>query len=218
MGRVKQDFETGQMRNKASIADYLYSLADKYGVDFQTLFRALTQARDKEEVACGKLTVQCRKKAKNHDVFLITNDHKVVAQFFVPKYYLDQPSQNKELRFAHLLRENSRPDPSNTPKHINDLRCGMKRITVTAKVLSVPKATMVFTRYGDYARVTNALVGDETGNIKLCLWNEKINAVTENSLIQIENASVSKFRGEKQLRLGKNAKVNVLNSAPGLLT
>lgn len=206
------------MRNKTSIADYLYSLADKYEVDFQTLFRALIQARDKEEVSCGKLTVQCRKKAKNHDVFLITNDHKVVAQFFVPKYYLDQPSQNRELRFARLLRENARPDASNTPKHINDLRCGMKRITVTAKVISVPKATMVFTRYGDYARVTNALVGDETGNIKLCLWNEKINAVAENSVIQIENASVSKFRGEKQLRLGKNAKVSVLNPSPGLLT
>lgn len=198
------------MRNKASIADYLYFLADKYEVDFDTLFRALMQAREKEEVSCGKLTVQCRKKARNYDVFLITNDHKVVAQFFVPKYYLDQPSQSRELRFAHLFRVNSRPVVSNTPKHINDLRCGMKRITLTARVLSVPKATLVFTRYGDYARVTNALIGDETGAIKLCLWNEKINTVTEDSVIQIENASVSKFRGEKQLRLGKNGKLSII--------
>lgn len=206
------------MRNKASIADYLYSLADKYNIDFDALFKALIQAREKEEVRCGKLTVQCRKKARNHDVFLITNDHKVVAQFFVPKYYLDQPSQSKELRFARMIRENTRPDQSNTPKHINDLRCGMKRITVTAKVISVPKATLVFTRYGDYAKVTNALVGDETGNIKLCLWNEKINNVTENSVIQIQNASVSKFRGEKQIRLGKNAKLSVVNPTARLLS
>jgi hypothetical protein len=206
------------MRNKASIADYLYSLADKYNVDFETLFKTLIEAREKEEAQCGKLTVQCRKKAKKHDVFLITNDHKVVAQFFVPKYYLDQPSRNKELRFAHLIRESTKPDQSKTPKHINDLRCGMKRINVTAKVISVPKATLVFTRYGDYAKVTNALVGDETGNIKLCLWNEKINNITENSVIQIENASVSKFRGEKQIRLGKNAKLSVVNSTTNLLS
>jgi hypothetical protein len=206
------------MRNKVSIADYLYFLADKYRVDFDTLFRALMQAREKEETSCGKLTVQCREKARNHDVFLITNDHKVVAQFFVPKYYLDQPSQSRELRFAHSFRENHRPDVSNTPKRINDLRCGMKRIKVTARVISVPKATLVFTRYGDYARVTNALVGDETGAIKLCLWNEKIKAVAVNSVIQIENASVSKFRGEKQLRLGKNAKLSIVNPAPSLLS
>jgi ssDNA-binding replication factor A large subunit len=70
----------------------------------------------------------------------------------------------------------------------------------------------VFTRFGEYAHVSNALIADETGTIKLCLWNEKINAVSVDSVIQIENASVTKFRGENQLKLGKNGKLSIIEN------
>jgi len=88
----------------------------------------------------------------------------------------------------------------------------MKRINIKARVLDVPKAALVFTRFGEYARVSNALIADETGAIKLCLWNEKINAVSVDSVVQIENASVTKFRGENQLRLGKNGRLSVIEN------
>ncbi len=198
------------MRNTTSIADYLYFLSVKYEVDFDNLFKGLIQARENQDAACGKLSIQCREKARKHDVFLITNGHKVVAQFFVPKHFLDEPYKVKELKLVHLLRQVSKTDASPIPKHISDLQCGMKRVNLRARVLTVPKATLVFTRFGEYARVTNALIADETGSIKLCLWNEKINAVSEDSVIQVENASVTKFRGEKQLRLGKNGRLSVV--------
>jgi len=201
------------MRNKISVADYLYFLSVKYEVDFDSLFKGLVHARENQEILCGKLLIRCRQKARDHDVFLITNGYKVVAQFFVPRYFLDQPKQIGELKFIHLFRKVSKPDINETPKHISDLRCGMKRINLKARVLNVPKATLVFTRFGEYARVANALIADETGAIKLCLWNEKINAVSVDSVVQIENASVTKFRGEKQLRLGKNARLRVIENA-----
>ena len=73
-----------------------------------------------------------------------------------------------------------------------------------AKVVEIAKPTVVFTRFGNYASVANALLADETGTIKLCLWNEQIDAISVGDIVQIENASTSTFRGERQLRIGKN--------------
>jgi replication factor A1 len=86
----------------------------------------------------------------------------------------------------------------------------MKKISLTAKVLEIPKPTFVFTRFGNYASVANASVADETGTVKLCLWNEQIDAVSTGDMIQIENAHMSLFRGERQLRIGKNGKLNIV--------
>ena len=201
------------MRNKASISEYLYFLSIKYEVDCESLFKGLLSARENQEVACGKLMIQCRQKARNHDVFLITNGYRVVAQFLVPKHFLDQPNRIEEMKFVHLFRKVSKAETLEVPKHIRDLRCGMKRINLKARVLDVPKAVLVFTRFGEYARDTNALIADETGAIKLCLWNEKINGVSVDSVVEIENASVTKFRGENQLRLGKNGRLSVIENA-----
>jgi hypothetical protein len=201
------------MRNRISIADYLYFLSVKYEVDYGSLFKGLVHARENEEVSCGKLLIRCRQRARDHDVFLITSGYKVVAQFFVPKYFLDQPNQIEEPKFGYLLRKVSEQNVRENPQHIRDLRYGMKRINLRARVLDIPKAVLVFTRFGEYARVSNALIADETGVIKLCLWNEKINAVSVDSVVQIENASVTKFRGENQLRLGKNGRVSVIENA-----
>jgi hypothetical protein len=198
------------MRSKVSAADYLYFLSVKYKVGFDSLFKGLVLARENSEVPCGKLTIQCRQKARNHEVFLITCGYKVVAQFFVPKYLLDNPNQIEEPKLASWFRRASKQNSLDKPKSIGDLQCGMKRINLKARVLDVPKAVPVFTRYGGYARVSNALIADETGAIKLCLWNEKINRVTVDSVIQIENATVTRFRGENQLRLGRNAKLSVV--------
>jgi hypothetical protein len=201
------------MRNKESVTEYLYFLSVKYSVGFDRLFKALANARENLEVACGELTIQCRRKARDYDVFLITSGYKVVAQFFIPKYLLDQPYQIGGPKSIHLSRKALKRDSPEHPKHIVDLRCGMKRINLKARVLDVPKAALVFTRFGEYARVSNAVIADETGAIKLCLWNEKINAVPVDSIVQIENATVTKFRGENQLKLGKSGRLSVIENA-----
>jgi ssDNA-binding replication factor A large subunit len=79
----------------------------------------------------------------------------------------------------------------------------MKKVNLKAKVLEIARPILVFTRFGNYASVANALIADETGMIKLCLWNEQINSISIGDTIQIENASTSTFRGERQLRIGK---------------
>jgi hypothetical protein len=200
------------MRNKMTISDYLCVLSSKYKVDIDSLFNGLVRARENQEFNCGKLLIQCRQKSKDHDVFLIKNGYQVVAQFFIPKYFLDQPNRIKELKIAHLFRKTSKNKMGESPKHIADLKYGMKRINLKARVVDVPKAIFVYTRFGEYARVSNAVIADETGTIKLCLWNERIKEVPIDSFVQIENASVTKFRGEKQIKLGKYGKLIVIEN------
>ena len=98
---------------------------------------------------------------------------------------------------------------------IQDLRHGMKKVNVEAEVLENSKPSLVHTRFGNQAMVANALIGDETGKVKLCLWNEQTNYVTRGDSIQVKNASVTAFKGERQLRLGKNGTITVVANQVG---
>jgi len=134
------------------------------------------------------------------------NGQKVVAQFPIPKeFLLEQGNPIKEMINSDMLRRHT--NKRNKEPHflcIKDLRAGMKEVNLTAKVVEVAKPTLVFTRFGNYASVANALIEDETGTIKLCLWNDQINSISVGDTVQIENARVSMFRGERQLRIGKS--------------
>jgi ssDNA-binding replication factor A large subunit len=95
---------------------------------------------------------------------------------------------------------------------IEDLRAGMKHVNLKAEVLEVTPKKRVITRYGNYASLAKALIADETGKIKLCLWNEQIDAVSAGNTVQIENARISTFKGERQLSLGKTGIINNVGS------
>jgi ssDNA-binding replication factor A large subunit len=57
--------------------------------------------------------------------------------------------------------------------------------------------------------VANALIGDKTGTIKLCLWDAQTRAVCKGDTVHIKNARAFAFKGEKQLRLGRNGTISV---------
>ncbi|MEM2102754.1 MAG: hypothetical protein QXM22_04505 [Candidatus Bathyarchaeia archaeon] len=197
-------------QNGISTGEYLFFLSAKYEVSFDGLLKGLVLARQNSEVSCGKLSIRCRRRTAEYDVFLITTGYQVVAQFPVSKYYLDQPDQIRAPTEGRLFRHFVKRATQEGPLHVGDLRCGMKKVNVTARVLNVSKPTFVFTRFGGYARVAVALIADETGTIKLCLWNEKIDEVSAGSVIELKDASVVRFRGEKQLKLGRNGQLKVI--------
>jgi replication factor A1 len=58
-------------------------------------------------------------------------------------------------------------------------------------------------------RVADAVVADETGSIKLTLWNEQIDQVNVNDAIKVENGYVTSFKGEIQLNVGRYGKLTV---------
>jgi replication factor A1 len=94
----------------------------------------------------------------------------------------------------------------------------MRHVNLKAKILEVTEPTHVVTRYGNNASVAKALIADETGTIKLCLWNDQIGSVSVGDTIQIENARASIFRGERQLSIGKKGTLNNVESPRSQLT
>lgn len=94
--------------------------------------------------------------------------------------------------------------------NIKDLRNGMKRVDVEAQVTEKGNPREVTSRYKDETyTVADAMVADETGSIKLTLWNEQIDQVNVNDKIKIENGYVTSFKGEIQLNVGKYGKLTV---------
>ena len=193
------------MKRKKSAGEYLAFLSAKYEVDPDTFFCALISAGENRKSRCGDLSIECRGKIKDKSIFLITNDSKVVAQLSVSEKFLSQEdnplrnSMENDMVRRHIAKKTKSPASCS----IRDLRAGMNQVNLKAKVLEVTKPKHVVTRYGNYASLAKALIEDETGKIKLCLWNSQVDSVSAGATVQIENAQVSAFRGESQLSLGK---------------
>jgi len=93
---------------------------------------------------------------------------------------------------------------------IVELRNGDKRVSVEATVLEKGTPRQVMSKLGtETYTVADAVVGDESGKIKLTLWNEQIALVNVNDKIRIENGYVTSFKGEVQLNVGKYGKLAV---------
>ena len=86
----------------------------------------------------------------------------------------------------------------------------MRNVTVEGKVMEKSDAREVLSRFKDETyKVASAVIGDETGTIKMTLWNEQIDKVNIDNVVKIENGYVSSFRGEIQLNVGKFGKLTV---------
>jgi replication factor A1 len=93
---------------------------------------------------------------------------------------------------------------------IKDLQDGQKRVSVEAKVVEKSEVREVKSRFKDETyRIVDAVVADETGSIKLTLWNDQINLVNVGDNIKIENGYITSFKGEMQLNVGKFGKLTV---------
>jgi len=94
---------------------------------------------------------------------------------------------------------------------IKELTNGLKRVNVEAKVLEKTATREVMSRYkNETLRVATAIISDDTGQIKLTLWNDQIEEVNENDTVKIENGYVTSFRGEIQLNVGKYGQLTVM--------
>jgi replication factor A1 len=193
------------LRNKTSSGEYLAFLSIKHEIDPDKLFYALISAGENQKSRCENLSIECRCKTQDEMVFLITEDSRVIAQFPIfTDFLLDRSNLIKDfMKTDRIQRYIVRKNRGSRSLLIRDLHAGMKQVNLRARVLEIPRPRLVVTRFGNCASVAHALIADETGTIKLCLWNEQINSVSNGDTIQIENARTSTFRGERQLSLGK---------------
>jgi len=75
---------------------------------------------------------------------------------------------------------------------------------------SIGEPRTVNLRTGGQAQVADAVLKDDTGQIKLTLWDAQIKMVKPGSRVKIENGYISSFRGENSLNVGKYGKLSVI--------
>lgn len=204
-------------QKKSSISEHLASLSVQYDVYPAELFQALVDAKENKKATCHNLTVECRGTIDGEAIFLLKQDANVIGQFRVEESTL----LRKDIEFKSWLdgdrirRQIANKNPMGPVSTlIADLRHGMKKVNLEAKVTGIQEPRMVHTQFGNSALLSNATIEDETGSIKLCLWDTQVNSVATGDAIKVENASVFTFKGEKQLRLGKTGTLTVTESAP----
>jgi hypothetical protein len=190
--------------------NYLALISMKYGINLNKFFNSLVEAWGHQASTCENLTIECRKKTRDNAIFLIIAGFKVVAQFPISKHILEETNPFKDFTPKKALRRKKANNIKVKQSRIGDLKSGMKRINLKASVIEIPEPRTVITRLGGSAKVTNASIKDETGTIQLPLWNQQIHTVTVGDTIQVENARVVTFRGERQLRVGRGGQFRVI--------
>ena len=94
---------------------------------------------------------------------------------------------------------------------INQLRSGMTKLdTVEGTIESIGEPRTVNLKAGGQAQVADAILKDETGQIKLTLWDAQIKMVKAGSKITVENGYINSFKGENSLNVGKYGKLNIV--------
>ena len=95
---------------------------------------------------------------------------------------------------------------------IKDLEVRQGNVDITVEVVEKGEVRE-FQKFGNTGRVCNANVKDDTGEIKLTLWNEQIDQVNVGDKVHITNGYVNEFQGEKQLTTGKFGKMEVVSES-----
>jgi GNAT superfamily N-acetyltransferase len=94
---------------------------------------------------------------------------------------------------------------------IRDLREGMRSVEVEGMVLEKSEARTVRSgRTSETYRLAEAVMGDETGTMKLVLWDDQIRQVNVNDKARIEGGYVTSFRGEPQLSISRYGRIVIM--------
>lgn len=95
------------------------------------------------------------------------------------------------------------------PIKVSDIKAKQGNITVELEVVTVGEARP-FATFNGSGKVANAAAKDETGEIKVSLWNDQCTQVREGDRIRIENGYCSEYKGERQLSTGKFGTLTVV--------
>jgi replication factor A1 len=108
----------------------------------------------------------------------------------------EEPSESEELVKVETLTPQSRG------------------VNTVVKVVSKGEVRSVTGRDYSVRRVTDALVGDETGSLYMTLWDDKIDAINEGATLSITNGYINLFRGNMRLNIGKYGSYEIVEESP----
>jgi replication factor A1 len=87
---------------------------------------------------------------------------------------------------------------------VSELNPQSRAVNVLAKIVSKSEVRSIAAgRDGAAHKVSDALVGDETGSIYLTLWDDKIDKVKDGDSVLVKNGYINLFRGNMRLNIGR---------------
>lgn len=77
---------------------------------------------------------------------------------------------------------------------VGNLKPNMESVDLTVRVLEATDARQIQTKNGTRT-ISEAIVGDDTGRVKLTLWGKHAGSIKEGQVVKIENAWTTAFKG-----------------------
>jgi replication factor A1 len=72
-----------------------------------------------------------------------------------------------------------------------------------------------FNKFGKSGRVCTAIAKDESGQVKLTLWNDDVDKVNVGDKVKLTEGYVNEYQGEMQLTTGRSGKLEIIGKADG---
>ena len=191
---------------------YLIWISQKYGLEPRKFLACFLDAWMHDRSSCNGVSIHCRQKTEKSGVFLVTRDQEVIAQLSLSETALERLSEVDLGRFPwNESTLNGRIDSLGpVDMKIEDVNASVKWVNLKARVVDKSVPRMIFSRFGVSHSLSTATISDSTGSIKLPLWNAQIDMVSVGDMVQIDNGRVRAFRGELQVSVGKNGRLNVI--------
>jgi len=95
---------------------------------------------------------------------------------------------------------------------VKDLQPRQGKVEIVLDIVDVGEPRE-FEKFGKSGRVANAVAKDETGDIKITLWNDDVDKIKPGDKVKITNGYVSEWQGEKQLGTGKFGTLEVVGES-----
>ncbi len=94
---------------------------------------------------------------------------------------------------------------------ITELQAGQGNVDLDLEVVSIDEPRE-FEKFGKQLRVANAIVKDDSDQIKMSFWNEDIDKIKPGIKLKLTKGYCSEFQGEKQITSGKFGSFEILES------
>jgi replication factor A1 len=207
----KRGRPSGRSNEQYTYLKSIVSLAHYHDVDPTQLADAFYEALETSSSNCGRLEIACREENQESATFLILKEGRVVWQSTIKLDSLRNPDIRQNIETLSIPY-NLKKKKHNISQKIGNLRLGMKGISVRGKIIEVTPPRTVKTRFGTYADVSNVMVADDTGSVRLSLWNGQIDQFKTGDYIECLACTVRSYGGALQLQLGRKGTLSILNA------
>lgn len=92
---------------------------------------------------------------------------------------------------------------------VSEIQRGMSSVAVEGKVVDISETREVNTRYGK-RNVADAIIEDDSGQIKISLWENQIDNIRVGDKVSVSGAYVTEFRDTLQLNIPRSGKLEVV--------